>query len=115
MKSLLAIIISVFFAFITFSDALRPSSPRRSHRTTKKSHRRGGHQLYGVSLSSITGFEKPIIPPKIINFDMPINYDQPPADYNELALDLPSKIDLFGTNSTNIMDFPNNSQLILQQ
>lgn len=54
---------------------------------------------------------------------MPINYDQPPADYNELALDLPSKIDLFGTNSTNniidfssnVIDFPNNSQLILQQ
>lgn len=91
MKSFLLLI-----ALFSLSYALK-SRPRRSQR---KSFKAAGNQLFGVSLSSITGFEKPMIPPKIINFDMPINYNQPPTDYNVLALDLPSKTDIFPNNST---------------
>lgn len=104
MKLFLANSVIVLFALLKISGALRPSrhQSRRSHR---KSNKRGGNQLYGVSLSSITGFEKPMIPPNIINFDMPINYDHPPVNHSSFTLDLPSKVDLFINNTTNI-DFP---------
>lgn len=53
--------------------------------------------IYGVSLSSVTGYEKPMRPLQIINFDLPAMIDQIPpimADF-DLILDLPSGIDLF--------------------
>ena len=104
MKLFLANLVIILFTFLILSDALKPShhQSRRSHR---KSHKRGGNQLYGVSLSSINGFEKPMIPPNIMHFDMPINYDHPPVSDNSFTLDLPSKVDLFINNTTN-NDFP---------
>ena len=71
-----------------------PSVKRSTHRRkSHKSSRRHKHkQLYGVSLSSITGFEKPMVPPHIINYDLPINLDQrPTGTAGVMNLDLPSK------------------------
>lgn len=50
-----------------------------------RSSKRHKH-LYGVSLSSITGFEKPMIPPHITNFDL-----LPTNTSGLMNLDLPSK------------------------
>lgn len=98
--TILSLLLLTFFALL--SDALRPSSRHRTRPSGhhRKPHHKRGNQLYGVSLSSITGFEKPMIPPRIINFDIPINYEQPPMDFGDLAtLDLPSKVE-DATNST---------------
>lgn len=114
MNSVLTSLILILFAFFVFSDALKPAGQhRRSH---KKVHKHGGHQkrqqqLYGVSLSSITGFEKPMIPPNIINFDIPINYERPPVNQDLFTLDLPTKLDFLANNQTNpITDLPLNPQ-----
>jgi hypothetical protein len=101
MKSLLTILIVVLFEFLAFSYSMKPVH-HRSRRHHKKPHRRvGNQQLYGVSLSSITGFEKPMIPPHIINFDLPIDYERPPVKNDIFALDLPSKVDFFANNPKN--------------
>ena len=64
----------------------------KSHKQRKitKQHR----QLYGVSLSSITGFEKPMIPPKVIS-----NYFH--LDTAEQQMDIIKKeIDLINRQKT---------------
>lgn len=61
---------------------------RKSHRSSKRRK-----HLYGVSLSSITGYEKPMIPPHIIHYDLPINIHQRPQGQAPelLNLDLPRR------------------------
>lgn len=119
MNSLFTTLILILFAFFTFSDALKPAAQHRSRRSNKKSHKHGGHhkqqQLYGVSLSSITGFEKPMIPPNIINFDIPINYERPPVNQDLFTLDLPTKLDFLANNNTNSITEISTAPYNLQQ
>jgi transcription initiation factor TFIIIB Brf1 subunit/transcription initiation factor TFIIB len=68
---------------------------QKRERKSVKNHRlhKRVEQTYGVSLSSITGFEKPMLPPTILDFNLPINYDQAP-EINILQLDLPTNTTL---------------------
>ena len=50
----------------------RHSIHRRKSARSSKRHKKH----YGVSLASVTGFEKPMIPPHIINYELPINRDR---------------------------------------
>ena len=109
---MITLLFQSFIIFIvviaTFSDATKPSKPPRSRRHHKKLHKHGlNHlQLYGVSLSSITGFEKPMIPPNIVNFDIPINYERPPIEPDTFTLDLPTKEEFLANNRTNPVTTP---------
>lgn len=82
----------------------------KEHRASRKSkkepkqhkyHKRA-EQKFGVSLSSITGFEKPMLPPTIIDFSRPINYNQAPEG-EILQLDLPTNINMNATSTALII------------
>lgn len=113
---LITLLFSVLFA-VCFALQGPSHHSRKSHKSHKKirasqhHHKNANAKLYGVSLSSITGFEKPMLPPKIINYDLPVNYNEPPSMADlDLIMDLPSKIDLFATNATgSIIHFNPNS------
>lgn len=106
-SNMIMLVISLLFIslFALIESVQQPPHHRKGHASPhqlRPSHKKDARsKRYGVSLSSITGFEKPMIPPRIINYDLPVNYDNPPsmADFN-LMLDLPSRIDMLASNST---------------
>ena len=63
----------LFTNFFNFNES---KIPQKRVSQCRKRYRHQNQQgkfkrVYGVSLSSITGFEKPGIPPRIINFNLP--------------------------------------------
>ncbi len=76
------ILFFIFAIILSFCESIRHPSTHQKHSKSHKSHK----NIYGVSLSSITGFEKPMVPPRIINYDLPVNH----LEY-EFGLELPSR------------------------
>lgn len=61
---------------------------RQQHQQTRKSSKKSNKAKYGVSMSSLTGFEKPGMPIKVIDFDgiLPPNFN-----LSNHVIDLPQK------------------------
>lgn len=85
-----------FLIILFFSDHVQSSNRlngrtrctnSHKHRKITKQHR----QLYGVSLSSITGFEKPMFPPKVINNDLYWDVSKQQRDAIKKEIDLISR------------------------
>lgn len=93
------LIFGFFFTGMGFLDMKTLPYEKHSLSKSVRSSRRHKH-LYGVSLSSITGFEKPMIPPHIINYDLPTNTS------GLMNLDLPSKFSSKDSDSDNFLIYP---------
>ena len=107
MMSYLVLVLVLLFEFI--SMRILPSEARSlHHRKSTRLSKRRHKQLYGVSLSSITGFEKPMVPPHIINNDLPINNisHKPTNVSGTMNLDLPSRITLLNETDQYFLIYP---------